>query len=452
MSGAPWNRALVVGLGKSGLAAARLLGALGVEVWGYDQRAKEAPAGVARTFGGDAPGAEAFDGVDLIVLSPGVPPKPVRRAAEQHAPDVPVHGELGLAMTLIADEAYPQWPATRTVLITGTNGKSTVTAMTGALLEAAGRRPFVGGNLGPTLCDVLTDRLEHDAAWPDDLVIECSSYQLETLPTVPTAVAMLLNITPDHLDRYDSFEHYARTKGRIFAGLGSDDLALVLDDDPWTDRLAPTHCKLARIGAPRGPRVEGPGAGQTLHLSDAAVPRDVLRLPGRHNAVNAVFAATAARHLGVTIEQCRSGLAAFEGLPHRMVLVRELDGVTYYNDSKATNVASALASLGGLDRQFVLIAGGKAKGDDLTPLGELLARRAKGLVVIGEAAEQFAALGEGTIPTERAPDLADAVRRARGLASPGQAVVLAPACASFDQFDSYAHRGRVFAEAVLALA
>ena len=264
---------------------------------------------------------------------------------------------------------------------------------------------------------------------------------------------MLLNITPDHLDRYDSLEHYASTKARVFAGLSEDGLALVSHDDPWTDRLAPTGCTVTRIGAPDGPRVEGPGAGRTLHLpDDVTLPRDVLRLPGRHNAINAVFAATAARHLGVTIEQCRDGLAAFEGLPHRMVFVRELDGVAYYNDSKATNVASALASLGGLDREFVLIAGGLAKGDDLAPLAELLSRRAKGLVVIGDAADQFAALGEGCVPTERAPDLADAVRRARALARPGQAVVLAPACASFDQFDSYAHRGNVFTEAVLALA
>lgn len=448
MSDTKWKRALVVGLGKSGLAAARLLRAIGVEVWGYDQRAQEGLADVSRTFSGDAPDAAAFEGVDLMVLSPGVPPNPIRQAAQQHAPSIDIHGELGLAMTLIADGRFP---ATRTVLITGTNGKSTVTAMTGALLEAAGRRPFVGGNLGPTLCDVLADRLEHDAPWPDDLVIECSSYQLETLPTVPTAVAMLLNITPDHLDRYDSLEDYARTKAQIFAGLGESDLALMLDEDEWTDRLAPTGCMLVRVGAPKGPRVEGPGAGRTLHLAADTLPRDVLRLPGRHNAINAVFAATAARHLGVTLDQVRDGLAAFEGLPHRMVFVRELDGVAYYNDSKATNVASALASLGGLDRDFVLIAGGMAKGDDLAPLGELLARRAKGLVVIGDAAEQFAALGEGTIPTERAPDLVDAVRRARTLAGPGQAVVLAPACASFDQFDSYAHRGNVFTDAVLAL-
>jgi UDP-N-acetylmuramoylalanine--D-glutamate ligase len=206
------------------------------------------------------------------------------------------------------------------------------------------------------------------------------------------------------------------------------------------------------VGADDGPRVDGPGEGDTLVLEgDERIERSVLRIRGRHNADNAVFALLAARHLGVPLEACRRGLASFPGLPHRMVLVRELDDVAYYDDSKATNVASALASLGGLDRPFVLIAGGLAKGDDLGPLRELLLARGRGLVAIGDAADRFFALADGELPAAVAGSLEAAVSQARAMARPGDAVVLAPACASFDMFRSYAHRGEVFTAAVLAL-
>jgi len=448
-----WRHALVVGMGKSGRAAVRLLEALGTEVRAYDRQPAAGLPDSVRQFSGETVAAAALEGIDLLVLSPGVPPGPIRERARQHAPQATIHGELGLALHLIASEAEPRWPKTRTVLITGTNGKSTVTAMVGSLLEASGRRPFLGGNLGDPLCDVLTDALAGTRGWPDDLVLECSSYQLETLPTVPTDVAMVLNVSPDHLDRYASLEDYALTKGRIFNGLVDDGLALLSADDPWTARLSPTEAPVARLNGASGARVAGPGEGTTLELTDGeSIDRGALRLGGRHNAVNALFAVTAARHLGVSLAHCTQGLAAFEGLPHRMVRVRELDGVVYYNDSKATNVASALASLGGLDRPFVLIAGGKAKGDDLQPLAALLKARGRGLVTIGEASNAFAALGRGAVPTAEATDLVAAVSMARKMAPAGAAVVLAPACASFDQFDSFAHRGRVFTDAVLALA
>ena len=446
----PWNRALVVGLGCSGRSAIGLLRALGVDVHAYDRNpADDLPADV-REFSGETIDAAAFEGIDLLVLSPGVPPGPVRALARVHAPDAAIHGELGLALHLIAAGEEIRWPTTPTVLITGTNGKSTVTAMLGALLEANEQRPFIGGNLGTPLCDVLLETLDGRRTWPDTLVLECSSYQLETLPRVPTQVAMVLNVTPDHLDRYSSLEDYALTKARIFAGLGEGDLALLLADDPWTQALAPST-GVTRLVGKEGARVEGEGPQTQLVFDAGSLPRSTLRVPGRHNAVNAVFAVSAALHLGVPLARCAAGLTAFETLPHRMVHVRDLDGIAYYNDSKATNVASALASLGGLDRPFVLIAGGKAKGDDLAPLRALLAARAKGLVTIGEAGPSFAALGQGVVPTASASDLPGAVALARSMASPGHAVVLAPACASFDQFKSYAHRGEVFSAAVLAL-
>jgi UDP-N-acetylmuramoylalanine--D-glutamate ligase len=284
---------------------------------------------------------------------------------------------------------------------------------------------------------------------PDVLVLECSSFQLETLPAIDTEVAMLLNVTPDHLDRYPTLEDYARTKARVFEGLVEGGLALLDADDAWTDRLRPPSARL--VGERDTAWIEGDGPGVALHVGDhPPYPRELLRLPGRHNAKNALFALAAARHLGVDVDACRRGLRGFEGLPHRMVLVRELDGVRWYNDSKATNVASALASLGGLSERFVLIAGGLAKGDDLAPLGALLRARGRGLVAIGQAAPEFHALAAGAVPAEHAADMTQAVAAARAMARPGDVVVLAPACASFDQYRSYAHRGDTFTTAVQA--
>ena len=415
-------------------------------------RSRGSPATLPTYLGAPLPPDEAFEGIDLLVLSPGVPPQAIRERAQARAPAAAIHGELGLALHLVHAGVHPRWTPVPTVLVTGTNGKSTVTALTGALLTAGGRRPFVGGNLGIPLCERLQQTITQDEPWPDAMVIECSSYQLETLPPVPTEVAMIVNISPDHLDRYDSFEHYARTKARIFQGLSDQGLALLDRDDPWTDRLAPVGARTMRVGDPRVARVDGDGPDQALVVhGDERYPRSSLRIAGGHNARNALFALLTARHLGVSTRACAEGLGHFEGLPHRMVLVRELDGVTYYNDSKATNVASALAGLGGLDRPFVLIAGGLSKGDDLQPLETLLAARGRGLVAVGDSAEQFAALAEGVVPVVRAGLMDDAVDKARSLAQAGDAIVLSPACASFDQYRSYAQRGEAFTAAVQAL-
>jgi UDP-N-acetylmuramoylalanine--D-glutamate ligase len=448
-----WRRALVVGLGASGIAAARLLLALGVEVRVYDRKADASlPDGVQGHLGADEVPQAALDGVDLVVLSPGVPPEGPRAQAQRHAPSATITGELGLGLMLVFGGARGPWRPVPLVEITGTNGKSTVTALTGALLREGGMRPFVGGNLGTPLCAALVDVLEGKTPWFDALVIECSSFQLETLPAVPNDVGVILNVTPDHLDRYPTLEAYAATKAAVFEHLRAGGLALVDDGGEYTAPLVPHRddVVVTRVGSPHT-HVEGDGAGRVLVLGDERYERSLLRLPGRHNAGNALFALAAARHLGVDPEACRRGLAAFEGLPHRMVLVRELDGVRWYDDSKATNVASALASLGGLDERFVLIAGGRGKGDDLTALGELLRARGRAIVTIGETAEKFAALGGGVVPAIVAGDLGNAVTVARTLAQPGDAIVLAPACASYDQFKSYAHRGETFAAAVRAL-
>jgi UDP-N-acetylmuramoylalanine--D-glutamate ligase len=413
-----FDRALVIGLGSSGTAAAALLRGLDTEVVTYDRQAEA-------DFSGGEPPPEAFAGIDLMVLSPGVPPARFRALHAQHAPGAAIHGELGLALRLL-----PALPPL--VLITGTNGKSTVTAMVGHLLGS--QRPFVGGNLGDPPSDLTREILAGQRPLPSHLVLECSSYQLETLPPLPTEVGMVLNVTPDHLDRYASMEDYARTKARVFAGLVEGGLALLDADDDWTPTIAPPGATLV---------------GGELGFG--------LPLPGRHNEKNAMFAVAAARHLGVSEAQCRDALATFEGLPHRMAFVRELDGVRWYNDSKATNVASALASVGGLHERFVLIAGGLAKGDDLRPLCEVVRTRGRGLVAIGDAAPQFLALAQGAgrgRPRPRAihaRSMAEAVAAARALARPGDVVVLAPACASFDQYRNFAERGEAFTTAVLAL-
>ncbi|HEY8377514.1 MAG TPA: UDP-N-acetylmuramoyl-L-alanine--D-glutamate ligase, partial [Nannocystis sp.] len=392
----------------------------------------------------------ALAGIDLMVLSPGVPPARFRAALRDFAPDARIHGEMSLSLAIAA----AAWGRLPTVLITGTNGKSTVTALTGALLQAGGRRPFVGGNLGVPLAAALLEILRDRRPAPDALVLECSSFQLETLERHPTDVAMVLNLTPDHLDRYPTLHDYAHAKARVFAGLVPGGLALLDAGDPWHAHfrasLAPRLPVL--VDHPEGARIDGPGPGDSLVLPrDERYPRAALPLAGRHNSKNALFALLAARHLGIAPEDCLRGLSAFAGLPHRMTFVRERAGVRFYDDSKATNVASVLASLDGFDRPVVLIAGGRAKGDDLTPLRDLLRRSGRALVAIGEAADQFYALADGLVPARRASSMEEAVDLAAALARPGDAVVLSPACASYDWFKNYAERGDTFARLVRAL-
>jgi len=446
-----YEQALVIGMGRSGKAAAELLIDLGVWVRAYDQRddIAELPLGCEPWLGEATPPEAAFEGIDLLVVSPGVDPRPHLERLAQWAPTAKVHGELSFAL----EHTRAAWPAIPTVLITGTNGKSTVTALTGHLLETAGLTPFVGGNLAIPLCEeVMGVRAGHRPR-PGALVLECSSYQLETFDGHPTSVAMLLNVTPDHLDRYDDMAHYGRTKARVFSGLDEGGLALLDSDNAWSTQLAPAPEMTRLIGRAPGPVIVGEGPKARLWVDDqgGSFARGDLALAGRHNAKNALFALAAARHLGVSAATCLDGLRSFEGLPHRMRRVDERDGIAYYDDSKATNVAAVLASLDGFERRLVLIAGGRAKGDDLTPLRAILAERGVGLVAIGESAGQFVELAEGVVPTDTATDMDEAVRKATGMASTGEAVVLSPACASWDMYESYAARGRAFASAVAAL-
>lgn len=426
------TRALVVGLGTSGRAALELLQALEVGVVGYDQR-PDGSLGIEIHSAFDA----CFEGVDVVVLSPGVDPRPVREAAAACGRgDVRFVGEMGLAL-----EVGPQiWGRLPLALITGTNGKSTVTAMVGHVLDKAAMRPFCGGNLGEPLSAHLAAVMRGDVEAPGSLVLECSSFQLETMTGAGADAAAILNVTPDHLDRYESFEAYARAKLRIFDGCEGPCLAW--DRDPMLHQLL-DGLAISWIDTEDDPVENEDG----LAIGSRRVPRSSIPLPGSHNARNATFAAALAGALGVDDVAIADALSTFEALPHRMNRVAEIDGITYFNDSKATNVASVVASLTGFPQPFVLIAGGKPKGDDFGPLAALLRRHGHGLVALGECADELMALDTGG-EKRRASTMREAVALATELARPGHAVVLSPACASYDMYSSYVARGQDFVAAV----
>lgn len=442
------QRVLVVGLGASGLASAKLLLRQGARVVVNDLRDEEAlgervrevrQAGAELVLGAHDPAL--FTSVDRIVLSPGVPPMEALDAAD--AAGVPIASEVELA----------SWFLEGTVLaVTGTNGKSTVTTLLGQMCERTGRPTFVGGNLGTPLVDVV----DTDAAGPDGLaVVELSSFQLERVDRFRANVAVLLNVSEDHLDRYDSYAAYAAAKGRIFHGQRVEDAAVVPAGDEVCASLARAGAgALHAFGLPGG-EVRADGGCIVNGVSKLSVPTSELRIRGAHNVDNACAAALAARLAGVAPEHVAAALRQFAGLPHRMQHVRDLDGVGWYDDSKATNVGAAVAAIAGLDDLpgwVVLLAGGKDKGGSYAPLREAMERRGRALVLIGEAAGRIAEAFEGSsMEPARAGSMDEAVAEARRLAEPGDAVVLAPACASFDMFRSFADRGDAFQRAVRAL-
>lgn len=443
---------LLVGLGASGKAALSLLLCTQQPIHAYDRKPwqGERPAGVT-FFEGEQIPEEAFAGVKTVVMSPGIDPRPVKAQLDRLGSKAQILGEMGLALRT----AQAKWPSTKTVLVTGTNGKSTVTHLCAHLLCSHFQEVFAGGNLGIPLSEMVVQVAKGQARLPQVWVLECSSYQLETMVDVRAQVAMLLNLSPDHLDRYRDIEDYAQTKAKIFDALGPDDLALLDAQDPRTPALAPSVPLTIKVGAEDAPGFRAqPGEAGVLWLAqDAQVPAQTLRLPGQHNQKNAVFALLAARHLGAPLAGCVSALASYEGLAHRMQWVQERHGVLYFNDSKATNIASVRAGLEGFPHDYVLICGGQAKqGDDPQDLAKTLALRCKGLIGIGSSGDHFVKMAKSAaIPAHRCETLEEAVPLAARLAQAGQAVVLSPACASWDQFTSFAERGRVFMDAVARL-
>ncbi|MEW6594659.1 MAG: UDP-N-acetylmuramoyl-L-alanine--D-glutamate ligase [Thermodesulfobacteriota bacterium] len=454
------NHVLVVGLGKSGFAAVRFLLDQGMRVSVSEGgRAPHLDAekmqwlqekGVHCEVGGHS--SELFAGVDAILLSPGVPlTLPALAAAREK--DIPIFGELALARD------YLRAPM---VAITGTNGKSTATTLVGDLLRAAGKKVFVGGNLGTPLCEYLAGPQE--AEW---VVLEVSSFQLDTAGDFRPQVAILLNITPDHLDRYPSFAAYGDSKWSIFRHQQAGDVAILDGDDPEVGRLlaeadadpASPHALLARRFVV-GEQAAGIGASMCgavaqVRLAAGADAEEydlggtpLALAPNSHNAMTAIIAA---RCCGCPPEAIRRGLAAFAPLPHRLALVAEVGGVAYYDDSKATNIGAVVSALEGMQQPVVLIAGGLDKGGDYRLMREIVRQKVKAIVLIGSARQLMAAAFADMIPVVFAGGLEEAVGKARELAERGDVVLLSPACASFDMFENYAHRGEVFRQAVQAL-
>ena len=428
------KRVLVLGLGDTGVSVARWVEREGGKVRAADTRA--APPGKDRYrgelhTGPFTPGL--LEDVDLVCISPGLSlSEPIVREAVQRK--IPVVGDVELFA----------WQNTAPVLaVTGTNGKTTVTALTGHLLRTAGVDCEVAGNIAPPVLQALEKRKNPPAAW----VLELSSYQLETTSSLAPAAAAMLNLSEDHLDRYSSLDHYGAAKARILKGAR---VQILNRDDPRSMAMAQAGGKVVTFGldTPRGDDF-GLAGDMLMRGRDEIVALDELAIRGAHNVANALAAAALASTLGISPEGLRTGLKSFKGLPHRLQLVAARRGVEWYDDSKGTNVGATVAALRGLGKKAVLILGGEGKGQDFAPLREPVARFATRVLLIGRDAPLIAKALSG-LPTEFCSSLEDAVQKASQL--PAEAVLLSPACASFDMFRDYRHRGEAFAAAVKALA
>lgn len=440
----PGTRPLVVGAARSGLSAARLLSRHGLDVRVCDARRADdlpdtaralASLGVETRWGGDD--ASALEGRDVVVWSPGIPmTHPIATAAVERS--VPVMSELELGY--LASHAP-------LVCVTGTNGKSTTTDLIGRLLAAAGREVAVCGNIGHPICDVA------EAVSPTGiLVVEVSSFQLETVTRLAPFVALWLNLTPDHLDRHATLEQYGRLKRRLFERQTDADYAVWNADDPEVARhrvAGPIALEFSSL------RPVGEGAyldGETLTLAwrggtEPILPARALRVPGAHNRMNVLAALAATLPLEIPPATLRDTLSSYTGLEHRLESVAEIDGVRFINDSKATNAGSLAVALESFADPVVLIAGGRDKGQDFRPLADRVRRSVKHLILIGEAQDAMSAAWPG-VPATRAGSLAAAVEAGLEAARPGGVVLLSPGCASFDMFRDYEDRGRRFKEEV----
>lgn len=447
-------RVTVVGLGDTGLSMARWLARRGARVSATDTRPAPPQAGVLRgelpsvpISLGVAPDADVA-GADIVAVSPGVDRR--RGAiAEAAKRGVPVVGDVELFAQAL--EGHDRAPPV--IAITGSNGKSTVTAMAGEICAAGGLHPVVAGNIGLPVLEALAG-IEDGAAMPGAFVLELSSFQLESTSSLRPRAATVLNISEDHLDRYDSLDEYAAAKARIFAG---DGVQVLNREDARSlgMRLAGRSTASFGLDLPRGDEdwgLSGPDAAATLRRgSTALAPVSSLRVAGLHNAANALAAAALCRALGVSDDAIAAGWQVFEGLPHRVKNINKINEISFYDDSKGTNVGATVAALQGMREPVVLIAGGDGKGQDFAPLATAAAGRARAIVLIGRDAPLIAAAVGRAVPLINAVDMAQAVELAHAAARPGDAVLLSPACASYDMFRSYVHRAQVFAEAVAAL-
>jgi UDP-N-acetylmuramoylalanine--D-glutamate ligase len=443
------KRVLVVGLGKSGVASALFLKAHGASVTVSDTKSgddlrNEIPVlldhGITVETGGH--GDRTFRGQDLIVVSPGVPvdaPPLVQARALGEA----VIGEIELAAQFLPGPI---------IAITGSNGKTTTTTLTGEIITAAGFPTLVGGNIG-TPAISLAERAQDDTV----IVLEVSSFQLETIRMFRPKVAVVLNVTPDHLDRHRTFEAYVDAKARMFENQQGEDFAVLNEDDPTCVTMAArTRAQVFWFSRQKevqqgtwvrdGNIVFRDGAGQREIMQVSEIP-----LKGAHNLENALAAICVGALMGCAPEKIRQAVHDFTAVEHRLEFVATLSGVDYYNDSKATNVDATIKALESFPANIHLILGGKDKGSDYTVLNDLLRERVKHVYTIGAAAAKIESQIKG-VEVVHAETLENAIRKANSVAQPGDVVLLAPACASFDQFKNYEHRGRVFKEIVRGLA
>jgi UDP-N-acetylmuramoylalanine--D-glutamate ligase len=441
------RHAVVLGYGRSGRAAAAFIRDRGGDVKVVDRadtpqlREELERAGLRAHLGGYSP--EDLNGTDLLLVSPGVPwDDPLVEAARQKG--IEVSSEIDL---------FFRHCRSRIAGITGTNGKTTTTALTADVFKAGGLQVMRGGNIGEPVLDRL------DQLRPDDwVVLELSSFQLESIGNPRLQVGVVLNVTPDHLDRHKTFEHYADIKARAVSFMKAEDHAVLNADDPVTAAMrSKTPGQVITFGVNR------PASDRTVTVSDGWVvirnperaqqvmPVDEIPLPGGHNLSNVMAAIAAGHAAGLEPQSMAAAVRAFKAVEHRLELVGRFSGVRWYNDSKATNPDSTYKALASFTDPIVLIAGGRNKGIDLNPLAEAIARQASALVTMGETGEELArrTRDAGLKAVERASDLRDAVRKAAALARPGSVVLLSPAFTSFDMFDNYEDRGRRFKSTVL---
>jgi UDP-N-acetylmuramoylalanine--D-glutamate ligase len=433
---------LVVGLGKTGLSCIRYLARHGLAFEVVDTRAE--PPGLAAlraecpdvTPGLGPLNPERLRRAGCVLLSPGVSLREPA-VAEALAHGVPVFGDI---------ELFARVARAPVAAITGSNGKSTVTTLLGEMMRDQGRDVRVGGNLGTPALDLLGE------AEPELYVLELSSFQLETTASLDAAVATVLNVSPDHMDRHASLGEYAAAKARIFRGTGT----MVLNrDDPWVVGMATVGrpvigFTLGRPAAEDFGLVEVRGEPWLARGTEPLIPESALGIRGRHNTANALAALALGHALEASLAGMLDTLRRFPGLPHRAQWVANADGIDWYNDSKGTNVGATIAAVQGLRPrgQVVLIAGGDGKGADFSPLREALPGPVRGVILIGRDGPRIAGALAGALPVVFAPDMSGAVAEARRLAEPGDAVLLSPACASFDMFRNYEARGDAFVAAV----
>ncbi|HVO63069.1 MAG TPA: UDP-N-acetylmuramoyl-L-alanine--D-glutamate ligase [Terriglobales bacterium] len=444
------KRVLVVGLGKSGVASALFLKARGARVTVSDAKAEDElrdqipvllDQGITVETGGH--GERTFRGQDLIVVSPGVPVDAPPLVSARALGEL-VIGEIELAAQFLPGPI---------IAITGSNGKTTTTTLTGEIIKAGGFPTLVGGNIGTPAISLVAD------ARPETVtVLEVSSFQLETIQSFRPKVAVILNITPDHLDRHRTFQAYADAKARIFENQQATDFAVLNADDPTSAEMAARN-KGQVFWFSRKRHVE-----QGTYVSDRQIvfrrsetsgpvmPISEIPLKGSHNLENVLAAVCAGMLAGCDSERIRSAVGAFKAVEHRLEFVATIRGVQYFNDSKATNVDATIKALESFPANIHLILGGKDKGSDYTVLNDLLRQRAKKVYTIGAAAAKIESQIKSAADIVHAETLESALKRAASAAVAGDIVLLAPACASFDQFKSYEHRGCVFKDAVRVLA